>query len=130
MAARVAYLACGVGCAVDRPACPYVLGFKGHKHVWKMAEEWSAAGQEWRCSAFLDIARPPNMDGYFRRRSLFGAAQRGGAQGRTTLDDSDVRWMRIHAEEAVNGNPPVTDADGHARTGPRCGTGQCASPAS
>lgn len=102
IAARVAYLTCGVGCAVDRPACPYVLGFKGHKHVWKMAEEWSAAGQEWRCSAFLNIARPPDMDGYFRRRSLFGARNEAAHEGRTTLDDSDVSWMRIHAEEAVN----------------------------
>ncbi|MDQ1444167.1 MAG: hypothetical protein QOI20_631 [Acidimicrobiaceae bacterium] len=101
IASRVAYLTCGTGCAVDRPACPYVLGFKGHKHVWAMAEQWSQAGKEWRCSAFLDIARPPDMETYFRRPSLFGARNEAAHEGRTSLDASDVTWMRVYAEGAV-----------------------------
>lgn len=101
IAARVAYLTCGNGCAVDKAACPYVLGFKGRRHLWATAEQWAAAEEEWRCSAFLDIARPPDMDGLFQRPSLFGARNEAVHHGRTRLGPPDIRWMRVHADEAV-----------------------------
>lgn len=101
IAARAAYLTCGNRCATDREACPYVLGFKGQKHLWATAERWAASGEEWRCSAFLNIARPPDMNHYFKRPSLFGARNQAVHEGRTTLDASDIKWMRIHADEAI-----------------------------
>jgi hypothetical protein len=102
IAARVAYLTCGNGCAIDKAACPYVLGFKSPKHLSATAEEWAAAGTEWRCSAFLRIARPRDMDGFFERPSLFGARNEAVHEGRTSLDSSDIKLMRVYADEAVS----------------------------
>jgi hypothetical protein len=58
IAKRVAFLTCRQGCATTNPACPYVLGFKSQRDLWTTAEHWAGKGYEWRCSAFLDIARP------------------------------------------------------------------------
>jgi len=101
IASRAAYLTCGQGCAKDGPACPYVLGFKGQKHLWATAKQWASTG-EWRCSAFLDIARPPDMDAYFKRPSLFGARNEAVHEGRTSLNESDLRWMRTYSDQILS----------------------------
>ena len=103
IAARVAFLVCENRCAVEKPACPYVLGFTGQRHLWATAEQWAAAGGEWRCSTFLDIARPDDMDAYFELPSLFGARNEAVHEGRTSLDESALRWMSVRAYKAVSG---------------------------
>lgn len=73
IARRVAFLTCGQGCATTGPACPYVRGFKSQKDLGTTADQIAAKGYEWRCSAFLDVARPSDMEPLFMRPSLFGA---------------------------------------------------------
>lgn len=100
VAARAAYLTCGNGCAVQAPACPYVLGFAREKHLWETAKQWAAKG-EWRCSAFLEVARPADMEPYFKQPSLFGARNEAVHEGRTSLDDDAIRGLRALADRIV-----------------------------
>lgn len=125
VAARAAYLTCGNGCAVDAPACPYVLGFAGEKHLQETAKQWAAKGA-WRCSAFLDIARPADMESYFKRMSMFGARNEAAHEGRTSLDDGAIRGLRALADHvvrsfiawvAVRPHATVEDLDREVRRG-------------
>jgi hypothetical protein len=100
IAGRVAYLTCGARCARDRPACPYVLGVMTQKQLRSTAVQWASKG-EWRCSAFLQIARPPGMDAYFSRPALFTARNEAVHEGHTSLDEDGIRWLRSTADEAV-----------------------------
>ena len=126
VAARVAFLSCGAGCGVERPACPYVLGFKGYDHLWEVVEEWAARGKQWCCSAFLDIARPAEMDEAFQRLSVFGARNEAVHQGRTSMGPDDAKWMRWQADAAVKaflawvterGDGTIDDLDAEIATG-------------
>jgi hypothetical protein len=101
VARRAAFLTCGTGCAIDREACPYVLGFGSLKHLWTTADQWAGAGEEWRCSAFLDIARHPDFEEYFSNPSLFGARNEAVHEGRTSLTESAVRLMRSRADAVI-----------------------------
>lgn len=130
IARRVAFLTCGQGCATTGPACPYVRGFKSQKDLGTTADQIAAKGYEWRCSAFLDVARPSDMEPLFMRPSLFGARNQAVHEGRTTLDRSDMRWIRLCSERAVRAflewvaaKPlrTVTDLDAEILAGLRCG---------
>jgi hypothetical protein len=100
IAGRVAFLTCIAGCASTKAACPYVLGINGERHLWAVAQQFSKIGQ-WQCSAFLDIARASDMEASFMRPSLFGARNQAVHEGRTSVSDADMRWIRSSSESAV-----------------------------
>lgn len=96
IAKRIAFLTCGAGCAVTKAACPYVIGIQTERHLRSIKEQAAAKDRGWQCSAFLDIARPSDMG-----PSLFGARNEAVHEGRTSLRDADLRWMRAYSERAV-----------------------------
>jgi len=102
IAARAAYLTCPNGCASTRPACPYVVGFAGSKDLLATAERWSDAGVEWRCSPFLDVARPVVLDEAFSRLSLFGARNEAAHEGRTSLSEKERSALLFLADHIVH----------------------------
>jgi hypothetical protein len=101
IARRVAYLTCHAGCGRSAPSCPYIQGFGRAKALVDLARRMSWNGEEWRCSAFLEIARPPDLDVALRRPSLFGARHEVAHQGITTASDSEIRWLRHTADWVI-----------------------------
>ena len=102
IAARAAFLTCPTGCASTGPACPYVVGFSGSKDLLATAETWSDAGVEWRCSAFLDVARPVVLEDVFSRLSLFGARNEAAHEGRTSLSKKERSALFFLADDIVH----------------------------
>lgn len=103
IARRVAYLTCPAQCGRAEPACPYVKGFPTERALTDFARQLEARGEEWRCSTFLQVSCPPALGWTPRTPALFAARNEIVHEGRTSLSEQDVKWIRHHADAAING---------------------------
>ena len=103
IARRVAYLTCQRRCGRSAPSCAYIEGFPTEKALNEFARQSIQKGEEWRCSAFLRIACPPELSGAVvtPSLSLFSARHQVAHDGTTTATERDIKWFNHFADEAT-----------------------------
>jgi hypothetical protein len=100
---RVAYLTCQRRCGRSSPSCPYIEGFLRERAFKEFVRQYTQKGEEWRCSAFLRIASPPDLSGAIGTPSLslFSARHQVAHDGTTTATERDIKWFNHLADEAI-----------------------------
>lgn len=103
IARRVAYLTCQRRCGRSAPSCPYIKGFPREKAFREFVRQYTQKGEDWRCSAFLRIACPPDLSGAIGTpsQSLFSARHQVAHDGTTTATERDIKWFNHFADEAI-----------------------------
>jgi hypothetical protein len=100
---RVAFLTCQRRCGRSAPSCPYIKGFPREKAFKEFVRQYTQKGEEWRCSAFLQIACPPDLSGAIGTPSLslFSARHQVAHDGTTIATERDIKWFNHFADEAI-----------------------------
>jgi hypothetical protein len=103
IARRVAYLTCQRRCGRSASSCPYIEGLPTEKALKEFVRRYTQKGEEWRCSAFLRIASPPDLRGAVvtPSLSLFTARHEVAHDGTTTATERDIKWFNHFVDEAI-----------------------------
>jgi hypothetical protein len=100
---RVAYLTCQRRWGRSTSSCPYIKGFPTEKALKEFVRQYTQRGEEWRCSAFLRIASPPDLSGAIGTPSLslFSARHQVAHDGITAATERDIKWFNHIVDEAT-----------------------------
>jgi hypothetical protein len=103
IARRVAYLTCPRRCGRSASSCPYIKGFPRDRAFREFVRQYIQKGEDWRCSAFLRIACPPDLSGAIGTpsQSLFSARHQVAHDGTTAATERDIKWFNHFADEAI-----------------------------
>ena len=118
IARRFAYLTCFAGCGRSEGHCYYTETSKSYKEIFRDMKGLAEQGQEWRCSAYLDIAAPPEALAALDRPPLFVArnlvAHRGSTAALSEAHLTRLAWVidqAIYAGLDWYGRHPGKDAN-------------------
>ena len=103
IARRVAYLTCQGGCGGSADHCPYSKpGARSLRALFNDLAALADNGQEWRCSAFLDLVAPEDVTHALEFPPLFAARNQIAHEGAMNADKRTMSHLLWVTDRALN----------------------------